>query len=84
MADIKELRAIFDKVRAEKAELDKVVNALREKRDAVLAKCVPFEQEAKELALEIRKHIPAMTALDEQISALARLFGGKRMSEGTK
>lgn len=71
----------FEQLQAEKAELDKVVNPLREARDQIVAEMAPLEARARDLATKIREHMPRMGELDRQISGLARAMGGARMSE---
>lgn len=76
-----ELWAQFEKLQAEKAKLDAVVAPLRDKRDAVVAEMAPLEAKARELAKEIKQHLPRLGELDQQLAALARAMGGKSMSD---
>lgn len=77
-----ELHEQLTKLNAEKAELEKVVNPLREKRDALVASMAPLEKQARDLADEIKKYKPRLAELDTQISALARAMGGKSTNDG--
>ena len=78
-----DLKAKFDELLAEKAALRARTGPLREKREALLAQIVPYEQEAARLAKQIKEiEQPRMNELDMAISFLAKLMGGKRLSEG--
>lgn len=76
-----ELFAQLEKLNAEKAELEKTVIPLREKRDALVQSMAPLEAKAKVLADEIKKYRPRLAELDTQISALARAMGGKSTAD---
>lgn len=75
------LWAQFEKLQAEKAELEKAVAPLREQRDAVETQMAPLVAKSRDLAKQIRTHAPKLGELDRQIAALARAMGGKLMSQ---
>lgn len=75
------LWAQFQELRAQKAKLEETVNPLREARDAVVAQMAPLEARARELANQLKQHMPALGELDRQISALAKAMGGRSTSD---
>jgi chromosome segregation ATPase len=64
---------------AEKRELEAIVGPLRDKRDAVIAKMVPLEKEAAEIAEQIKAHMPRMSEIDKRLSQLSRQLGHARV-----
>ena len=79
------LRQLFNKLREEKAALQKKSEPLREKREALVAKIQPMEAELRELDTSIAKiERPKMAELDMEIGALARSLGGRSMSQSVE
>lgn len=76
-------RAEFDALQAEKQKIAERAAPIREKRDALgnqireLAK----QEEALRLKIVAIEH-PRLPEIDRQLSQLARMMGGRRMSEG--
>lgn len=75
-----EARELYNKLLVKQQELRKVVDPLREERDALQAQISPIEVKMRELAKEIQKHTPRLFEIDQQIGALAKLLGGKSMA----
>lgn len=77
-----ELRLMFDALRAQKEKLLVETAPIREKRELLLASIQPVEDEIRALGNELKTYNPRLAELDNQISALARAMGGRRMSDG--
>ena len=74
-----EIRALFNGLRAKRAELDAALEPLRTARDALLAKIQPLEAELRGVDKQIRETDGgALYTLDLQISALAKLLPGTK------
>jgi uncharacterized coiled-coil DUF342 family protein len=69
-----------------KAEIDKIegqTGPLRAKRDEIVARMQPLENEARELAQQIKTiESQKLAELKNELSAIAKAMGGKRMSDG--
>lgn len=74
-----QLNAEFQKALAEKEALSAVVDPLRVRRDAVVARMQPLEQEAREIAEQIKGHLPRLAEVDQRLSRLARALGHPRV-----
>jgi cell division protein FtsB len=71
----------YEALLARKAELEAPVAELRAKRDAVVARMQPLEDEARELAAAVKPHLPALAEVDRQVAALARAMGGRSTAD---
>lgn len=82
-----ELRAMFDKLRAERDGITVVLDPLRAKRDALVAAIAPQEEEIRQVGARIKEiQSGRLYELDNQIAALARAMGarGVRASDDTE
>lgn len=76
-------RQQFDELLEQKRRLEGELNPLRERRDALAAQIAPVQEEMRKLAAQMQEqYIPRMVEIDRRLSALARLLGGRRMSDG--
>lgn len=75
----KDSRELLEKLQQRRAELGKIVDPIRAERDKIVASMAPAEAKARELAQELKKYTPEMFELDNQISALSKVLGGKSM-----
>lgn len=73
-----DLWATFQNLQAQKAELEKVVGPIRQRRDEVVGQMAPFEAEARRLADELKKYMPQMGAIDRQLGLISRMMPGNR------
>ena len=76
-----ELRALFNKLEAEKAEIRARSAPMRAQRDKLLAKIQPLEAEDLELIkqmIEIER--PRLAEIDNQLGGLAKAMGGKTLN----
>lgn len=82
MPEIKEVRDLFNKLRAEREAIAAKSAPLRAKRDDIVAQMQPLLDQAKALQAEIEAiERPKLYELDQTISGLARVLGGKRLSD---
>jgi chromosome segregation ATPase len=72
-----QLQDLFDALREQKADLERIVNPLRERHDELQRQMHPLIEEQRVLAEEIKRHMPQMVELDNQIGALARAMGAR-------
>lgn len=80
--DNQDVRDLLAKLQAERGTLTAVSEPLREKRDAIIQKMRPLEKQVRDLDAQIRAvEQPRLADLDNQISGLAKILGGKRMSD---
>jgi uncharacterized coiled-coil DUF342 family protein len=78
-----EVKALLEALKAEKNAIQEKTIGLRGKRDRLLASIQPVLDEIRELEEEyIAIERPRLGELDNQISTLTRILGGRRMSEG--
>jgi len=76
-----ELRALYDKLVAEKDAITARSFPLREQRDAIVAQMQPLEKQAKALADQIHAiERPRLGELSNQIGKLAVALGGRLLS----
>lgn len=75
-----QVKALFEKLTAERAEIEAKVKPLRDKRTAIVGKLQPLEDQARELQIQIRE-IQGDRAfeLDQEISKLARAMGARTL-----
>jgi len=84
MEKFPELRALFDKLEAEKAAIRAESAPLRAARDKLLAKIQPLEAQERELIKQIHAiERPRLAEIDNQLGGLAKAMGGKQLSDGT-
>lgn len=77
-----ELRALFNKLEAEKAEIRAQSAPLRAARDKLLAKIQPLEAQERELIKQINEiERPRLAEIDNQLGGLAKAMGGKKLSD---
>lgn len=83
MQEFSEIRAVLDTLKAEKNRIQDRSTPLRDERDRLLAKIQPTLEKIRALEQQYKavEH-PRLADLDNQIAALARILGAKRMSEG--
>ena len=78
------LRAMFDRLTAEKEAIRAASAPLRAKRDALLAQIQPLEAEEREIIRQIHAiERPKLAQIDTELGALARAMGGKSLSAGS-
>lgn len=72
----------FQELQEEKAAILAKSGPLREERDALRAQMAPLEAQLRALDAEIKRvEQPRLFQVDNQIAALAKGMGGKRMSD---
>lgn len=77
-----DIKALFDKLQEDKAALAAEIAPLRARYDELAQIIAPLDKEQRELAQRIRAlEVPGMVDLDTNISGLAKLLGGRRMSD---
>lgn len=72
-----DLKIQFDHLCEQKAELEKITDPLRERIDELEQKMHPYVVEQRQLADQLKEHLPRMAELDNQIGALARGMGAR-------
>lgn len=82
MEKFPELRALFNKLEAEKATIRARSAPLRAQRDKLLAKIQPLEVEERDLIKQINEiERPRLAEIDNQLGGLAKAMGGKTLSD---
>lgn len=82
MEKFPELRALFDKLDTEKAEIREQSAPLRAQRDKLRAKIEPLEVQERELIRQIHAiERPRLAEIDNQLGGLAKAMGGKKLSD---
>jgi uncharacterized coiled-coil DUF342 family protein len=85
LSEFPELKAVFDKLMAEKAVLVEKAKPYRDEYDKLQKQIQPLEAKARELAKKFHQiERPRLIEIDQQLSAIARSTGGRVMSEGEK
>lgn len=79
----KQIRAIYDGLQEEKEALTAKSAPLRAAYEDLYQKIHPMEAAAQELARQIKAiEQPRMGQINEELSGLTRVLGGKRLSDG--
>jgi chromosome segregation ATPase len=77
LQDFPELKAIFDKLMAEKEQIMAKAAPLRAERDHIRQQMAPFEVRERELIQQYRAiEQPRLGEIDTQLAAIARSTGG--------
>lgn len=79
-----EVKTLLEFLKAEKAKIETQTTPLRQKRDELLASVKPILDQVAKLEAQYREiEQPRLGELDNQISALVRILGARRMSDST-
>lgn len=77
-----EIKALMDALKAEKNDIEEQTVPLRAERDRLLASIQPTMDKIRKLEdLYLSIERPRMAELENQISALVRIMGARRMSD---
>lgn len=77
-----EVRALFRALQEEKAALLARTAALHQRYDELQATIAPLEAEQREVARQFHAiERPRLGEIEQQLSALARAMGGRRLSD---